>query len=291
MKILVHTFVSKNTIDYLFYMRDNYNYLSKYNIRYVVYYYDKDIESKLRKFNSIFVDSSVLSDCVNKYLYPGKRHGLMIREAIKNFDINSINIICDSDTVMLYKNWDEYLRVQLNKYDCVGVSYTNPWHYQNIPCFIWIAFKKGFDIKKYHMQDAFPYLLGEGAPANVVPIDKKYNDYYGSLLNNSKIKMLKDLGLSLDDYCDIILADPCWDFPIFIGENKIKYKIIKPLGLTASSKIINKDMRYTHYEYYFDDKLFCGHLEGSRGFAMKKSESSIEFYNSVETFIRTTNNI
>lgn len=284
MNILIHTFVSKETIPYFKYMRDNYNYYSKNKLEFWLYTFDSTVENIFKnKHNTVLLDLNIPAE-IPDFAHPGYRHYLTIKTALNNFKKESINIIADTDTVVMLKNWDEYIYDMLKNNYCVGCQYNTIWHYKNYPCFIWAAFGEncGFD---YILKEPFPN------KTNIYKfLTHNESEFYNYIFySESHIKMNSDLLKKHNfenDYKSVMIADVGWDFPKFLVDNNLKYKVFDNISnFDFRHRFLNGYMAVNHVEYHINDIAFLAHQESGTARPFRKVSESSEFYEAYEKMI------
>lgn len=288
--IFIHVFVSSETIDYFRYMVDNYNYLANGKLKFICYTYEYDVKSVIgHTHESIVLDEPVPDD-----VYVGGiaayKHFNKIKKCFENFKQNEINIIADTDTVMLVKGWDEILKRHLKKNYCVGVEYYSVWHYLDKPSFIWIAFsEKGLLGYDKYIKEPFPNKHNNQCV--YIPLTKDDVKKFGYKMNTysefyEKTKnILNEYNYNNGKYVAVITADPGWDFPLFIDENNLKYKTLYNKGSYDGGVLLNNRMIGNHAECYLDGMLYMGHQLGGRLHKFKGNAFSNEFYCATELMI------
>lgn len=197
-------------------------------------------------------------------------HMLGIKASLQNFEENEINIIADSDTVMLIKGWDTILTRLMKYQDVVGTIYEDiggfssgsdtAQTYKRVPNFTWCALTTrqswDFDVS--------------ADKANLFPIETEQHSKAFNL----------PIGYSL-------FREPCWKFPLYLYENFISYyslEFVRPTSGKAKAVTSGEDY---HTEYTLDDGTpFVAHQRGSMSKAFKVHPLSKSFYDAVEAYIR-----
>lgn len=288
MNILIHTFVSKETIPYFKYMRDNYNYFSKNKLEFCVYTFDSTVENIFKnKHNTVLLDVSIPME-IPDFAHPGYRHYLTIKTALSNFKKDSINIIADTDTVVMLKDWDEYIVNLLDDNYCIGCQYNTIWHYKNYPCFIWLAFGENCG-SNYKLEEPFPN------KTNILKFltEDDMAFYNHMLYSDAHIILNNDLLAKNnveDKYKSAIIADVGWDFPEFLVKNGLKYKVFDNVSnFDERHKFLNGGMVAAHVEYWINNIAILAHQESGTARPFRKCIQSSEFYDQYEkTTIKNT---
>lgn len=198
-------------------------------------------------------------------------HGVCVERALAQTDDGDIHIICDSDTVVLAKGWDDLIRERLEKFGCVGVTYENEGGfssgksnfqtYKNIPNVVWIA------LSKHHKWKSLKALPKKETPINIETSEqaKIYNLPIGHR----------------------VLRDVAWQIPSYLHENKISYEgwyQLKPSINANECKVLSGLSDY-HEEYHVDGIPFVVHHRGSLRHKYREDKVSKLFYQHVDSWL------
>lgn len=199
-------------------------------------------------------------------------HGVCVEHALNQTDDGDIHIICDSDTVVLAKGWDDYVRDRLETMGCIGVTYENEGGfssgksnfqtYKQIPNVVWMAMSKNYKWKQLR-----------ALPKKEVPIDIQTSE-------QSKIYNLP-IGHK-------VLRDVAWQIPSYLYENKISYEgwyQLKPSMNASECKVLSGLSDY-HEEYHVENGIpFVVHHRGSLRHKYREDKVSKLFYQHVDNWL------
>lgn len=191
-----------------------------------------------------------------------------IRAALSNLS-DDIDVISDSDCIVLMYGWDTKLRELMATYGTLGTTYEDlggfssgdgaAQTYKRVPNFSWIAlspkYNWDFDVS--------------ADKANLFAIENE---------EQSKAFNLP-IGYSL-------FREPCWKFPIHLSENSIPYyslEFVRPTSGHAKAVLSGEDY---HTEYTLsDDTPFVAHQRGSMSKEFRVHHLSKTFYDACEAYI------
>lgn len=185
-------------------------------------------------------------------------------------------IFIDSDMAILYKNWDDIIVNELNKYDCFGGSYNNKLKYKNFPTVYLFAFRKHI-LNKCRL-DFFPKLKdGIESPCKYILRDKEE----AKLFN-------KNIG-------DVIKCDTGWKLPLIIKGAGFTSASMPMILMTSEKSQLpfdneeHKKICMSHpshmCEWHYKGKLFATHKQASRNHPINEIYGS-SWKKRVEMYIR-----
>jgi hypothetical protein len=265
MLINIHATVSKNSLPYFDYMIKNYSQLlsEENQIKFHAYCLDfSSYESLKGNFTSHFIGEhrGTLGHC---------EAAKTALAQIKKNTLDSINIIADTDTVMLVKNWDIAVCKVLENFNVMGSSYERyggfssgdgmVQTYKNKPNLTWFAMGKNVDLS---VIDLTP---------------NKGSHYHIQSELDSKIYELP-IGF-------FVLRDTGWQIPKFLVENNVSYKTLTHEKPTKNAKVVKTGHDY-HEEYQLDGLPLVAHQRGSMSKEFMKSELSVQFYSVIDAHLR-----
>jgi len=264
MQINIHTTVSDNSLPYYEYMEKNYQNLKSGNnvLRFFVYCLD----------NHAFETIKSKKDCEAFFL--GIKRGTTAhcdaaKFAIKQIKIlkNDINIIADSDTVVLQRNWDDILINELSKVCVLGSTYEpfggfssgtgNVQTYKNAPNLTWFAISPNVDFSDID--------LTPNKASHLEILDEEMAEIY---------QIPKGF---------FLLRDTGWQIPQYLHDKKISYGILTHEKPTKNAKIIKTNKDY-HEEYQLNGLPFVAHQRGSMSQAFRSTELSSTFYSALDSY-------
>jgi len=197
-------------------------------------------------------------------------HGACIEHALLMTDDGDIHIIVDSDTVVMAKGWDDYVRTQLldAKVGTVGTTYEdvggftsgggNVQTYKGVPNVVWMALSplhKWRDLRAMPAKDSDIHVINEGQ-AKVYGLPVGYH-------------VLRDVG---------------WQIPEYLNSRGITYVGWKQLKPTKDAVIL-KGLSDYHEEYHVGEAPFIVHHRGSMRHAYRGDRISQNFYDAVDRWL------
>ena len=197
-------------------------------------------------------------------------HMLGIKAALANMEAGEVNIIADSDSLVLLRGWDVKLEeIVAEDVDVIGTIYEDiggfssgtgvSQTYKRVPNFTWCA------LTTRHAWD-FDVSADKG---NLLPITTKEQSEAFNL----------PIGFSL-------FREPCWKFPLYLYENSIKYyslEFVRPNSGKAKAVLTGEDY---HTEYTLSDGTpFVAHQRGSMSKQFRVHPLSKTFYDACDAYI------
>ena len=271
MKIDFFTFLGPNSADYAEFL--------KYTCE---EFLSGKHEIKWKCINSIGCDRipkgyELVADSKNME-HVSMNHGAAMNLALKHIESKYV-IFIDADMVILYKNWDQVIIDELNKYDCFGGSFGN-WlkKYRNFPSVYLFAFKSHI-LKKVKL-DFLPKLIKTQRHT------KRHIDNYK--LNEKEAKYFKMSSKSI--HCDT-----GWSIPFTIRKAGLTFNTMGALLMTSKkSQLPFEDAQHKKLcmkrpkhmsEWRYDGKLFASHKHASRAHSIN-SDLGNAWKRRVELYIK-----
>jgi len=264
----VHVTVSHNSLRYFDYMRANYAALTsaKNSARFHVYCLDRHSALILRRDNSAFSITEL------PYGRGSWGHAQAIERAIQSIVPREINIIADSDVVLLMENWDRPLveaMIEKRSYGIVGTRLediggfssgdTQYQQYKKKPTTTWMALSPFHDFSALQVRPDktnFIEVTHEG-------LSKLYNLPIGFFV-------VKDTG---------------WQIPSYLDDRKIPYfalDIVKPTSTEAKAL---KGINPYHDEFQWNGAPYLAHQRGSMTHRFRIDPLSVDFYDACDSFL------
>jgi len=196
-------------------------------------------------------------------------HGLALEQMLSLTDDGDTHVIMDSDTVLLMKNWDDYIKTTLSNVDCVGTRYEDMGGfssgsgtlqtYKSVPNFIWIALspKHNWSNLKAAHQKHVPINVTSDEMSNVYGLPVGY-------------KVMCDVG---------------WQLPEYLHNNGLTYEGLRQIKPSSEECVVLSGLSDYHEEYHVDGKPFLVHQRGSSKHAFRQGISK-EFYDAVDRYLR-----
>jgi hypothetical protein len=180
----------------------------------------------------------------------------------------AIDIITDSDIVMLKKDWDVWVVDTLKVYGIVGTSYEAiggkssgsgfVQTYKDKPTLTWCA-----------LSDAYDWRHLDTAPEKSSNIK----------IDSPELSALYNLPMGFE-----LVRDAAWKVPSYLSDRSIPYLILNQVKSDAKVAHIKSGESY-HEEYQLDDVAILAHQRGSHQHAFRESEISASFYNACEAYL------
>ena len=187
-------------------------------------------------------------------------HGAAMNLALKYIESDYV-IFIDADIAILYKNWDQVIINELNKYDCFGGAFGS-WlrKHRNFPSVYLFAFRSHI-LKKVKL-DFLPKLIK----------DKRHTKkHIGKYKLNEK-----EAGYFNMEPGKSISCDTGWNIPFAIKKAGLTANSMNGLLMTAKkSQLPFEDAQHKELsmqrprhmsEWHYDGKLFATHKHASRAF-------------------------
>lgn len=179
----------------------------------------------------------------------------------------TIHVVCDSDSVIVRRGWDDLTRGLLEQVDCFGTAYDAPGGrnsgngtkhpYQRNPNVVWMALKPGKPW--HHYAPAAPH-------SQMLTIETP---------GDSKLWGLPK------DYT--LLCDACWNFPMFLRGEKLS---AMPLPYIATAGMLT-GLGPEYDEWHAPDGTpFVVHQGKSRKNRFRETAFSRAFYDRCDELIR-----
>jgi len=199
-------------------------------------------------------------------------HGACVEHAVQMTDDGDIHIIVDSDTVVMAKGWDDYIRCELldKHIGTVGTTYEdlggftsgggNVQTYKGIPNVVWMA------LSPAHRWRDLRTMPAKGDDIHVT--------------NEGQAKVY---GLPVGYH---VLRDVAWQIPEYLASRGITYVGWKQLKPTKDAKVL-KGLSDYHEEYHVtvDDVPFVVHHRGSMRHVYRGDRISQSFYAAVDKWL------
>lgn len=268
MNLNIHVTVSRNSLRYFEYMQANYDALisAENSARFHVYCLDRESARILRRENSALAITEL------PYGRGSAGHARAIERAIQSIVPGEINIIADTDVVLLMKNWDEPLveaLIEKRSYGIVGTRLediggfssgeTKYQQYKKKPTTTWMA------LSPFHDFGAL----------QVSPDKKNFIE-----VTNDGLSKLYNLPIGF-----FVVKDTGWQIPSYLNDRKIPYfalSIVKPTSTEAKAL---KGTNPYHDEFHWNGAPYLAHQRGSMTHRFRIDPLSVDFYNACDSFL------
>lgn len=198
-------------------------------------------------------------------------HGACVEDAIRMTDDGDIHIICDADTVVIAKGWDDYVRIRLmnDGIGIIGATYEDPGGfssgggdrqtYKNIPNAVWMALSPNHNWREL-----------KAKPRKDKPIS----------ITTPEVAATYNLPVGHQVLCDV-----GWQIPQYLRDHKIKYDGWRQLKPSKSARVLSGLSDY-HEEYNVTGNIpFLVHHRGSMRHSYRNDKMSKRFYEVVDVHL------
>jgi hypothetical protein len=291
MLMRIHTIVSKNSIPYFFYMEKNFRSLASgdFELSFVAHCLDKDSASCLRKELN---DTKV----VEVYLYPrhfvvqswkdcirfiaatiglplrmagSNGHSAGLSSALSMTGEEAIDVIADTDTVMLQCNWDRLIAGLLEKTGIVATCYEDIGGFSSGPDKVQ-TYKRKPSLTWFALSPKYDWRALDPRPAKQKTI----------VITSDELSKLYNLPIGYE-----LVRDVGWLVPAYLHDNKIPFTVFEQIKPTSSaSKVLKTEIDY-HEEYHLAGNPVLAHQRGSHKHPFKGNDISLSFYDSCDAYI------
>lgn len=259
--------VSKNSISYVNYARSAYLNLSSNtnSISFKYFCLDKVSYKRLSKegHNAIFMGE----------LSGSYGHSRALDAAIKSFEKNRINILSDTDVVIVADRWNEKVERELieKKTDVLGTQLEKIGgfssgdsifqQYKGKPSTTWLAFAPRIDTEGLSTSPCKGTNLRIDSP--------ELSHLYGLPIG---FELVRDTG---------------WQIPSFLQEKELSYQVLEHVKPTESKAVVLKNTSPYHDEFHLDDQPFLVHQRGSMTHLFRYDALSRDFYDAVDVYLNS----
>lgn len=268
--INIHTTVSMNSLPYLMYMRENMRSLAsgKRDLLFHAHCIDAGAHSVLQKLE----DETAFSSVIAAYGTSGSgAHAVAAMSALRKTRETAgiVDIIADSDTVVLDPDWDETVVSFLSRYGVIGTTAEQIGGFSSgndkrqlckgVPNIAWFAMSKRFDFSELDL-----------TPQKHVPIP----------ITSEELSKLYGLPIGYEVLCDV-----GWQIPRFLADRNIPHLGFHHAKPTKDAKAITSGNDY-HEEYQLPDGTpFVAHQRGSMKHPFRGNAISSGFYDAVDAYV------
>jgi hypothetical protein len=290
--IRVHSFVNENSLPYFEYMVGNYRHMAsrEADLRFIAYSFAPGVTPALEGMEGVskvvelyrlprFFVKQTARDWVKALLAVfgvyrrmggSNGHAAGLNAAFANTG-GGVDVIADTDTVVLKQDWDIFILDLLQQYGIVGTSYEEiggassgsgkTQTYKRLPSLTWIALSPRHDFTKL---DAAPEKR-----ANIVIASDDLSALYNLPVG---FELARDVG---------------WKLPQYLRDRGIPSAVfdqVKPSS--AAAKAVKSGNDY-HEEYHWQGEPFLAHQRGSHQHRFRVGDLSGSFYEACERYLST----
>jgi hypothetical protein len=198
-------------------------------------------------------------------------HAQALNKAVSSFDQQAVNILADTDAIIVLENWDDVLRVALytkgasvfgTQHEGIGgyISGDVPYQqYKEKPSTTWIAFRHDVDTSGL---DLMP------AKADSLEIRTKQD----SVMYNLPIgyRLFKDTG---------------WQLPTFLEAKNLSFLVMKLVKPSSGASRVLKGTSDYHDEFHWGNDPFLVHQRGSMRHLYRTDPLSKLFFERIDAFL------
>jgi hypothetical protein len=291
MQIRVHTIVSENSISYFRYMEQNFRSLSSgdFKLSFVAHCLDKTSAASLSSLQDQLEivevyrhpEHFVVQNWKDRLRFLGAKLGIAHRMAGSNghsaglssalsMTGNAIDIIADTDTVMLEMNWDRRIANLLENTGIVATCYEDiggfssgtgkVQTYKRKPSLTWFALSPNHDWRGL-----------DPRPAK----DKNI------LVSTPELSALYNLPIGYE-----LVRDVGWLVPSFLENNRIPFIVFDQIKPTSDASLVLKTGIDYHEEYHLEGIPILAHQRGSHKHPFRGNEISRSFYDSCDAHMQ-----
>ncbi len=200
-------------------------------------------------------------------LHGSRGHGVCVMEALGMMGDGDIHVVADSDTVIVAKGWDDYLRTRLlnDGIAIVGSTYEDmggfssgdakTQTYKKIPTLTWCALSP----------------LHDWRSLEVLPDKGKQ-----IVISSEEQSRIYNLPLGYT-----VFGDVGWQLPRYLHDHKLRYEGWRQLKPTKDAVVLRGLSDY-HEEFHVNDIPFVTHHRGSMTHAYRSNRLSNSFYAAVD---------
>src|SRR5579885_624450 len=268
MKINIHATVSANSLGYYRYMQRNYRALASGEnaVQFFVYCLDRGSANKLKG----------AADIEKLFALPWGRgsggHAQAIETALSTMPKGDLNIIADTDAVLLMREWDRRLVQEMvvqKRWGIVGTRLediggfstgeTKYQQYKKKPSTTWMALSPDYD---------FSALQVRPDKKNFIEV----KDQHTSEIYNLPVGYF-------------VVKDTGWQIPSYLDERKIPYMAFDIVKPTAPEAKALRDTNPCHDEFQWDGVPFLAHQRGSMTHRFRIDPLSVDFYDACDRYL------
>lgn len=198
-------------------------------------------------------------------------HGSCVMDALSMTNDGALHVIADSDTVMVAKGWDEYLRMKLvnEGFGIVGSTYedlggfssgnASTQTYKKIPTLTWCALTPEHSWRTLDVMPNKNHLIS---------------------IKTHELSRIYNLPQGYN-----VFGEVGWQIPQYINDNRLKYEGWRQLKPTGEA-IVLKGLSDYHEEFHVGDRIpFLVHHRGSLRHAYRGDRISKRFYEAVDAYL------
>ena len=296
-EIEIHSVVDFNSINYYRYMVQNYRLTCSDPTRLKFYMHVVNNEKLAGVLSQEVIDnekeelglSGVFSVPAQHGPNASSFHVLGLHSALDNMDHKKLCILADTDTVMVYKDWDLKIEKMMLKdsygiiastYEDIGQPCSGTGKLQtpkNVPSCTWVAISPNYDFSQLRL-DVY---LGQPWLISTEEMSRTFNLPLG-------YELQRESGWQIAPYCNDR------NIPFFTFINGSPLLGVTPTGHTikvlcppAHPQDLPLGVKQYNEEYQFDDgtPFFC-HQRGSLRHRFRENPHSTYFYDACEYYLK-----
>lgn len=205
-------------------------------------------------------------------LHGSRGHGACVMEALAMTGDGTIHVIADSDTVIIARGWDDYLRQRLvtdpDRVSILGSTYEDLGGfssgasliqtYKQVPSLTWCA------LSPFH----------DWRDLNVMP-----NKAHQVAITTPELASIYNLPIGSS-----VFGEVGWQLPQYVHDHKLSYDGWKQLKPTKDASVL-KGLSDYHEEFHTGGVPFVVHHRGSMRHVYRGDKTSTRFYSTVDAYL------
>lgn len=271
--IHVHTQVDKSTVQYAKFMWETMNTLANHPEALTITVHCMGPTAEARTLPWIQRGkTSIVPGKKSDPLHGSYGHGACVRDALSMTGDGCIHVIADSDTVVIVKGWDDYLRKRMliDGVGIIGTTYedlggfssgaNSVQTYKKIPTLTWCALTPMHDWRTLDIMPNKAHQVSINSPL----LSKMYNLPEGY----------------------VVFGEVGWQLPQYIHDNSIQYEGWRQLKPSKDAVVI-KGLSDYHEEYHAQGTPYLVHHRGSLRHVYRGDRISNMFYGTVDKHLQS----
>ncbi len=272
--IHVHTQADKNTFPFVRFMWDTLVSLANHpdRLRLIAHCMGPTAAAKIETWLSAEKGRALVVPDPRGDLKGSKGHGACIMSALAMTGDGSIHVVCDSDTVIVAKGWDDYVRQRTitDGIGMIGTTYedvggfssgkSTTQTYKKAPTFTWAALTP----------------LHNWGGLDVMP-----NKSHTIKINTPQLSQIYGLPIGYS-----VFGEAAWQVPQYLYDYDLRNESWQQLKPTKDAVVL-KGLSDYHEEFHAGGAPFVVHHRGSMRHAYRGDKLSKAFYSTVDAYLAT----
>lgn len=273
MKVHCHTQADKSTVPYARFMWETMLKLSSTpeDLKLTVHCMSNSAFDRVNKWPDVGKEVNAILVPDNGDPLNGSRgHGACVMSTLALTGDGSVHVIADSDTVVVARGWDDYIRIRLvnDRVGIVGSTYEDlggvnsgaqtVQTYKKVPTLTWCA------LSPYHDWRTLEVMPNKGHIVNIT---------------NEKLSSIYNLPVGYS-----IFGEVGWQIPQYLHDNSLTYEGWRQLKPTKDAVVL-KGLSDYHEEFHVGDVPFMTHHRGSLRHTYRGDRISQGFYGRIDSWL------